>query len=146
MSQAAGRLGVSLILWEPADSGGFWRPRSPLLTTIAMVERHIERGDKIETVQRSCICSLALSATEFAEAARSHWAIESNLHWTLNVTFHEDRSCLRVGQGAKNLAVVRYFALNLLRQAFDNRSIKRWRERAAWNPIYPLEILGPLPC
>ena len=121
-------------------------PRFPQLTTIAMVESHIERGGRIETEQRSYICSRALSATEFAEAARGHWGIENNLQWILDVTFHEDQSRLRIGHGAKNMAVVRHFALNLLRQAVDQRSIKRRRKRAAWNPSYLLEILGILPC
>ncbi len=97
----------------------------PQLTTIAMVASHIERGGRIETEQRFYICSRALSATEFAEAARGHWAIENNLHWILDVTFHEDQSRLCIGDGVNSMAVVRHFARNLLRQAVDQRSIKR---------------------
>jgi hypothetical protein len=74
------------------------------------------------------------------------WAIENNLHWTLDVTFNEGQSRLRAGHGAKNMAVVRHFALNLVRQVVDKRSIKRRRKRAAWDPTYLLEILGPLRC
>jgi predicted transposase YbfD/YdcC len=121
-------------------------PRFPKLTTIAMVESRIERGDKIETERRSYISSRALSAAAFAEAARGHWAIENKLHWVLDVTFKEDLSRLRTGHGAKNMAVVRHFALNLVRQVADKRSIKRRRKRAAWDPKYLLEILGPLRC
>ena len=88
----------------------------------------------------------ALSAAAFAHAVRSHWAIENNLHWTLDVTFNEDQSRLRAGHGAKNMAVVRHFALNLVRQATDKRSIKRRRKRASWDPEYLLQILGPLRC
>jgi hypothetical protein len=46
-------------------------------------------------------------------------------------------------------AVVRHFALNLVRQVVDKRSIKRRRKRAAWDPQYLLDTLGPLqpkPC
>jgi hypothetical protein len=74
---------------------------------------------------------------------RGHWAIENNLHWSLDVTFNEDQSRLRAGHGAKNMAVVRHFALNLVRQVADKRSIKRRRKRASWDPKYLLEILGP---
>jgi hypothetical protein len=42
--------------------------------------------------------------------------------------------------------VVRHFALNLVRQVADNRSIKLRRKRASWDPQYLLEILGPLRC
>jgi predicted transposase YbfD/YdcC len=132
--------------WYAAERCYPGAPRFPQLATIAMVESRIERGDKIETERRSYISSRALSAAAFAEAARGHWAIENNLHWTLDVTFNEDQSRLRTGHGAKNMAVVRHFALNLVRQAADKRSIKRRRKRAAWDPQYLLEILGPLRC
>jgi predicted transposase YbfD/YdcC len=121
-------------------------PRFPKISTIAMVESRIERGDKIETERRSYISSRALSAAVFADAARSHWAIENNLHWTLDVTFNEDQSRLRIGHGAKNMAVIRHFALNLVRQVADKQSIKRRRKRASWDPKYLLEILGPRRC
>src|ERR1700678_3612140 len=119
-------------------------PRFPQLTTIAIVESRIERGDKIETEQRSYISSRALSAAAFADGARGHWGIENNLHWTLDVTFNEDQSRLRAGHGATNMAVVRHFALNLVRQIADKRSIKRRRKCAAWDPQYLMEILGPM--
>jgi predicted transposase YbfD/YdcC len=120
--------------------------RFPKLTMIAMVESRIERGDKIETERRSYISSRILAADAFADAVRSHWAIENNLHWTLDTTFNEDQSRLRVGHGAKNMAVVRHFALNLIRQANDKLSIKRRRKRASWDPGYLLQILGPIRC
>jgi predicted transposase YbfD/YdcC len=124
-------------------------PRFAQLSTIAMVESRIERGDRIESERRSYIASRALSAEAFAAAARGHWAIENKLHWVLDVTFREDLSRLRIGHGAKNMAVVRHFALNLIRQVPDKRSIKRRRKRAAFDPQYLLKILGPLqpkPC
>jgi predicted transposase YbfD/YdcC len=132
--------------WYAAQRSYPGAPRFPQLTTIAMVESHIERGDKIATEQRSYISSRALSAAAFADGARGHWGIENNLHWTLDVTFNEDQSRLRTGHGAKNMAVVRHFALNLVRQVADKRSIKRRRKCAAWNPSYLLDILGPLRC
>jgi predicted transposase YbfD/YdcC len=120
------------------------RPVSPNSTPVAVVESRIERGDKIETERRSYISSRAISAEAFADAVRNHWAIEKNLHWTLDVTFNEDQSRLRAGHGAKNMAVVRHFALNLVRQAADKRSIKTRRKRASWDPQYLLQTLGPL--
>jgi len=110
-----------------------------------MVESRIERGDKIESERRSYISSRALSAAAFAHAVRSHWAIENNLHWTLDVTSTRI-SRVYARHGAKNMAVVRHFALNLVRQATDKRSIKRRRKRASWDPEYLLQILGPLRC
>jgi predicted transposase YbfD/YdcC len=132
--------------WIASDRSYPGAPRFPKLTTIGMVESRIERGDKIETERRSYISSRVLSAAVFAKVVRGHWAIENNLHWSLDVTFNEDQSRLRAGHGAKNMAVVRHFALNLVRQVADKRSIKRRRKRASWDPQYLLEILGPLRC
>jgi predicted transposase YbfD/YdcC len=131
--------------WIASERSYPGAPRFPTIVTIAMVESRIERGEKIETERRSYISSRALSVQAFADAVRSHWAIENNLHWTLDVTFNEDQSRLRAGHGAKNMAVIRHFALNLVRQAKDKRSIKRRRKRAAWDPKYLLQILAPLP-
>jgi predicted transposase YbfD/YdcC len=132
--------------WMTAERSYPGAPRFPKTATIGVVDSRIERGDKVETERRSYISSRALSAADFADAVRGHWAIENNLHWTLDVTFKEDLSRLRAGHGAKNMAVVRHFALNLVRQAKDKRSIKRRRKKASWDPQYLLQILGPLRC
>jgi hypothetical protein len=79
-----------------------------------------------------------------AGGGRSRRAIENSLRWTLDVTFNEDQLRLRAGHGAKNMAVVRHFALNLVRQAADKRSFERRRKRAAYHPQYLLQILQPL--
>ena len=69
------------------------------------------------------------------------WSIENRLHWVLDVTFNEDQSRLRKGFGARNMAVVRHFALNLVRTAKDKRSIKLRRKLAAWTPAYLDQLL-----
>ena len=130
--------------WYSSERSYPGAPRFPKLTTIGMVDSRVERGDKIETERRCYISSRALSAAVFADAVRSHWGIENNLHWTLDMTFNEDQSRLRVGHGARNMAVIRHFALNLVRQAADKVSIKRRRKRALLDPGYLLQILGPL--
>jgi predicted transposase YbfD/YdcC len=111
------------------------------LAAIAVVQTRIEKGDKVSTERRSSICSRPLSAEDFAHAVRSHWAIENSLHWVLDVTFKEDLSRLRTGHGARNMALVRHFALNIVRQAKDKRAIKRRRKVASWSPLYLMEML-----
>ncbi len=118
-------------------------PRFKRLCTLAMVEARVEHKDRCTKQQRYYISSRALSAEKIADAVRSHWAIENNLHWTLDVTFKEDLSRLRKGHGAKNMAVVRHFALNLIRNVDDRRSIKRRRKCASYDPEYLLKILKP---
>ena len=74
---------------------------------------------------------------------RAHWAIENRLHWVLDVTFGDDQSRLRKGHGARNMATVRHFALNLVRAANDRRSIKSRRKLAGWSTSYLQSLLSP---
>jgi len=47
----------------------------------------------------------------------------------------------RAGHGAKNMAVVRRFALDLVRFNKAKGSVKTRRKRASWSPAFLLEIL-----
>ena len=91
---------------------------------------------------RFSISSASLDATRAAQAVRGHWGIENSLHWVLDVSFGEDQSRLRKGFGAKNMAVVRHFALNLVRSAKDKKSIKLRRKVAGWTPGYLEQLLN----
>jgi len=130
--------------WLSSDRAYPDAPRFPKLVAIAMVEARIEHNDRCSSERRYYISSRPMSVDEFADAVRSHWAIENNLHWTLDVTFKEDQSRLRTGHGAKNMAVVRHFALNLVRQIDDKLSIKRRRKRATYDTEYLSNILQPI--
>jgi predicted transposase YbfD/YdcC len=135
----------SAIDWIGSERAYPGARRFPNLAVIAMVEARIENKGSVSLERRYYISSRAISPEAFAEAVRSHWAIENSLHWVLDVTFKEDLSRLRSGHGASNMAVVRHFALNLVRQVKDKRAIKRRRKVASWNPLYLLEMLQPLP-
>ena len=58
------------------------------------------------------------------------------------VAFGDDLSRLRKGHGARNMAAVRHFALNLVRGARDKSSIKSRRKRAGWSTDYLQSILA----
>jgi len=120
--------------------------RLPDVATIVRVAARAELKDRSRFETRYYISSAPLTAARAAEAVRSHWAIENSLHWVLDVTFGEDQSRLRTGHGAKNMAVVRHFAINLVRTVNDKRSIRLRRKRATWQPDYLATILGHLPC
>jgi predicted transposase YbfD/YdcC len=119
--------------------------RLPDVTAVVRVASRAELKDHGRFETRYYISSTALSAARAAEAVRSHWAIENSLHWVLDVTFGDDQSRLRTGHGAQNMAVVRHFAINLVRAVADKRSIKLRRKRAGWDPHYLATILGHLP-
>jgi predicted transposase YbfD/YdcC len=115
--------------------------RLPDVACIIRVNARIQRGDKLHEETRHYISSAILSAEQAGAAVRSHWGIENRLHWVLDVTFNEDQSRLRKGFGARNMAVVRHFALNLVRTAKDKRSIRLRRKLAAWTPNYLDQLL-----
>jgi predicted transposase YbfD/YdcC len=120
-------------------------PAFPDLAMIGLVEAAIERDGKTTRERRYYLCSAKLDAQTFAAAVRSHWGIENRLHWVLDVVFKEDQSRLRRGHGARNMAVVRHFAINLLHQSADKRSLKTRRKLAGWDPEYLLSLLDPAP-
>jgi predicted transposase YbfD/YdcC len=93
--------------------------RLPDVAAIVGVERKVQLKDRCRHETRYYITSAKTSAETMARAVRGHWAIENQLHWALDVTFNQDQSHLRKGHGAKNMAVVRHFALNLVRQAVE---------------------------
>jgi len=48
---------------------------------------------------------------------RRHWTVENRLHWTRDVTFHEDSSQLRTGTAPRALATFPNLAINTIRLA-----------------------------
>jgi hypothetical protein len=59
------------------------------------------------------------------------------------VAFKDDLSRYRSGHGAKNMAIVRRFALDLVRAATSKGSVKTRRKTASWNPNFLLQVLQP---
>ena len=119
--------------------------RLPAIACLLRAETRVETNGRHRCETRYFVSSRPLAATEAAEAVREHWAIENRLHWVLDVTFGDDQSRLRKGHGARNMATVRHFALNLVRCAEDNRSIKSRRKIAGWSPDYLHNLLSSQP-
>jgi len=119
--------------------------RLPDVAAIIKVATRTELKDRGRFDTRYYISSADLTAEAAANAVRGHWGIENRLHWVLDVVFDEDQSRLRTGHGARNMAVVRHFAINLVRQAKDNKSIRLRRKLAGWDQDYLTSILDPKP-
>ena len=103
------------------------------LTTIGQVISITERDGKECSEIRYYLSSLKLGVKRFAQAVRGHWGIENSLHWVLDVTFNEDQSRIRKDHGPDNFALLRRFALTLIKQDTSPGSIRKKRKRAAWN-------------
>jgi predicted transposase YbfD/YdcC len=112
------------------------------LTTFGMVESTREIGDQITQETRYFISSLPLDAKRFAEVVRDHWAVENSLHWCLDISFREDDSRVRIGHAPENLAILRRFALSLIKQDPVRKvGVKCSRKRAGWSNDYLLHLL-----
>ena len=92
---------------------------------------------------RFYISSLWRSAKTFASMIRQHWDIENKLHWSLDVTFNEDRSRIRKDHAAENMASLRRVALNLLRQEPSHRiSLRQKRLLCSLDEGYLLTVIA----
>ena len=74
--------------------------------------------------------------------ARTHWTIENQLHWVLDVDFQEDAARSRKDNAPQNLALIRKLALNTLRQHPEKGSIKGKIKRAGWDNTFLLSLIG----
>ena len=91
---------------------------------------------------RYYICSKIASAADLLAAARSHWGVENNVHWVLDVTFDEDGSRVRKGHAQQNFATMRRIALNMLNQETTKKdSLKGKRQWAGWDESYLEQIV-----
>jgi predicted transposase YbfD/YdcC len=128
--------------WIASERSYPGEPRFTHIKTILKVEDRTEHADKCTRDTRLFICSAPLDIERLARAARGHWGVES-MHWLLDCEFAEDLSRYRSGHGAKNMAVVRRFALGLVRANKAKGSVKTRRKAAGWDPEFLLQILQP---
>jgi len=111
------------------------------LKAVALVESTREIGKKVSCERRYYLCSVT-NAERIAQTIRSHWAIENQQHWILDVQFGEDAHRTRKNYSAANLALIRRTALNLLQQdSSDKRSIRRRKMRALADLAYRENLL-----
>jgi predicted transposase YbfD/YdcC len=118
----------------------------PHATQVAKIVRH--RTDK-RTGRRSRetvyvltdLTSKEASPQRIAEIVRSQWTIENRLHFVRDVTFAEDASTIRTGHGPDNMATLRNFAINHLREAGHTNIAAAIREMSYDPFVRPLDLL-----
>jgi predicted transposase YbfD/YdcC len=130
----------SVVDWIATERSYPGQPRFRRIKTIVKILNRTELADRCTFDTRHYICSASLDIERIAKAARGHWGVES-FHWLLDVAFKDDLSRYRTGNGAKNMAIVRRFALNLVRANKTKGSVKLRRKTAGWSPDFILEIL-----
>lgn len=113
------------------------------LRSLIKVEATRRVGQTTSTETRYYISSLMLTAQRALEIVRTHWSIENEVHWVLDVAFREDDCRVRVGNAAQNFATLRHLALNLLkRETTTKAGIKTKRHKAGWSTDYLRKVLA----
>lgn len=92
--------------------------------------------------RRFFLSSLKPEFSDFPVAIRSHWGIENQLHWCLDVVFAEDDSRIRKDHAPRNMSLLKRLALNLLRQHGSKDSLKMKRYRAGLDNAFLLQLLS----
>lgn len=112
------------------------------LKSVVRIESIREIGDKKSTETRYYISSALKTAKEFNQLIRSHWQIENNLHWQLDITFCEDASRKRKGNSAEIFSALTKTSLNILKtNTNDQQSIANKRYKAALDEEYLTKII-----
>lgn len=108
-----------------------------LRSIAAVTARRIDKKTGRESLEtRYYITSLEPDPKAILAAVRAHWGIENNLHWTMDVTFDEDRCRTRKDASPLNFAIIRHTAYNILKADKTRGSLRRKRLRACIDPTF----------
>ncbi len=114
----------------------------PQLTSLLKLLTVRTVGDKTSVEVRYFISSWRADARAFLSRVREHWQIENGLHWVLDIAFREDESRIRKDHAPQNMATLRHFALNLLKQERSAHvGIAAKRKMAGWDNDYLFKVL-----
>lgn len=118
--------------------------RWPDLKSFAVIASERTIKGKTTLAHRFYISSLPADAVRINRAVRHHWRVENSLHWCLDIAFGDDQMRARTDNAAHNFAVMRHFALNLIRLDPIKRKggLKVRRLIAATSDAYRAELLG----
>lgn len=108
-----------------------WKESKSIIRLV--FERTDKTTGKTSSETRYYISILTNSAKKAEEIVRSHWAIENNLHWRLDVTFGEDDSRRRKGDIAPNFNIISKTAMMLLDKIPKKMSMNGKRTLAAFD-------------
>ena len=116
-------------------------PEWPDVAAVILVGREREIDGKRTETSHSYITSHRGTAEELGCLIRRHWGIENELHWSLDVTFGEDRNKTARDQAGTNLSLIRKVALSLLKRDPSKGSLRSKRLHAGWDENYMLKAL-----
>lgn len=88
------------------------------------------------------LSSLEADAQYINHSIRTHWSVENQLHWTLDVAFGDDASRKQKDNAAQNFSLLNRIGLNIIKNAkVSSMGVKGHRKRAGWDNDYLLYAL-----
>ena len=125
---------------DPGFLGADIRKKWKNIQSFGYIE-NTRNTNKGTTVEKRCfISSLEPDAQKILKNSREHWEIENNLHWQLDVNFHEDNTRRR-NISALNFSVLAKIALATLRNNKREIPINRKRLIAGWDNEFLWELI-----
>jgi len=104
-------------------------------------QRYVKKTAESQSYTRYYISSANLTAEKFNAAIRSHWAIENNLHWELDVFFGEDEAQRKNRNAVKNLNVMNKICLRMVEKHTKKLSKKGKMISAALNDEFREQVI-----
>jgi len=114
-----------------------------LKSIVKITSKRVDKQSGEESSQtRHYITSMSANAAKINKAIRSHWAVENNLHWNLDVVFKEDDSLKKKGNSALNYNIIAKIALSLIdKERSTKKSKPSKRLLAALDDNYRANLL-----
>ena len=113
------------------------------LQSVGLIESVRKIGTETTTSKRYYLNSFSSDAQVLAHAVRSHWGVENNVHWILDVAFQEDDCPVHSQHARENLSQLRKMSLNLLSSEKTAKiGVANKRLKAAWDNNYLAKVLG----
>lgn len=123
---------------EEFRNGTAWQK----LQSVVRVESSCISKDRTTTYVRYYITDLSTDQLpEIHRKIRSHWSIENQLHWSLDVTFGEDKQRTRRGWSAENLVIIRRASISAINSVGRHLKVSNASFRALCNAEFRTRII-----
>jgi predicted transposase YbfD/YdcC len=118
-------------------------PDFPGLKALGRIETERQaNGKRASSGVHYAALSKPLAPRRLLETMRTHWSVENQLHWPLDIVFNEDDARTRKNFAPQNLSIPRCMALDILRANPENRSPARKMKLAAWRKDFFFELFA----
>ena len=134
---------------EKSHDRAEWRKAEVVTARTACMKNHVSfirvttGRDQAEPHVRHYMASKLLSPQQALSIVRSHWQIENNLHWMLDVNLFEDSVRARKDNAPANHAALKRIARNILQTADTEKvPISHRIKKCGWNKSYLINALS----